>query len=144
MLINRIDETLDPWHDDERQRIINALTEHLKRQPVCAGDHATAALAAAACVDYLFTELDHAAAYIWLRTEMMKTMPDVDAWGGDEPEECVLDRYVRHLASASHGECSGCGRRIAAGELFDAIDNVGSSVPMGSPATAVVICGDCV
>ncbi len=144
MLINGIDVTLDPWHDDERQQIVAALTEHLKRQPAFAADHAGAALAAAAAVDYLFTELAHAAAYVWLRTEMMKTMPDPDHWDGDESEESVLARYVQHLALASHGDCDGCGRKILAGEMFDAVGNVGNSVPMGSPETVAVLCGGCV
>lgn len=144
MLINGIDETLDPWHDEERLRIIVALTGHLKRQPAFATDHAGAALAAAAAVDYLFTELGHAAAYVWLRTEMMNTMPDPDQWDGDEPEECVLARYVQHQALASHGDCDRCGRKILAGELFDAVGNVGNSVPMGSPETVAVLCGTCV
>lgn len=84
-----------------------------------------------------------AAAYIWLRTEMCKTMADPDAWDGDEPEEMVLARYVQHLAAASHGDCFRCGRRIGAAERFDAVDNVGNSVPEGSPDTAAVICLDC-
>ena len=144
MLINRVNETLDPWHDDERLRITVALTEHLKRQPVLAGDHTTAALSAAAAVDYLFGELADAAGYIWLRTEICKTMADPDAWDGDDTEQGVLAGYVRHLAKASHGECHRCGRRIVASERFDAVDNVGNSVLEGSPETAAVICEECV
>jgi len=143
MLINGIDHALDPWHDDQRKQIIDALREHLKRQPAFATDHFGAAMAAAAAVDYLFTELANAAAYVWLRTEICKTMPDPDAWDGDVPEEEVLAGYVQHLATASHGDCGGCGRPIAAGERFDAVDNVGGSVPEGSPDTRAVYCGEC-
>jgi hypothetical protein len=143
MLINGIDQTLDPWHDAERKQIIDALRDHLRRQPAFVADHAGAALAASAAVDYLFDELAHAAAYIWLRTEICKTMPDPDAWDGDETEEGVLARYVQHQALASHGDCDGCGRRVAAGERFEAAGNVGNWVPEGSPDTHAVICGDC-
>jgi hypothetical protein len=143
MLIKGIDETLNPWQDDERQQIVNALREHLKRQPIASGNHAVAALTAAAAVQYLENELRDAAGYVLLRDEICKTMADPDAWDGDESEESVLIRYVQHLAVASHGECDRCGRRIAASERFESVDNVGNWVPEGSPDTAVVICGEC-
>lgn len=91
----------------------------------------------------LDNELEDAASYRWLRTEICKTMADPDHWDGDEGEESVLIRYVQHLAAASHGDCGTCGRRIVASEMFDAVDNVGNSVWSGSPDTSVVYCQEC-
>lgn len=142
MNINGIDEALDPNHDDERWRITVALTEGVERR--LGLDHATAALAAATTIDLLFAELSNAASYVWLRTEICKTMADPDSWDGDEPEENVLARYVQHLALASHGDCESCGRRIPAAELFEPVDCVGNSVWMGSPATRAIYCAGCV
>lgn len=143
MLINGIDETLDPCHDDQRQQLVEELARRMAAQLDGLG-WVDALRSAGLAVTLLHNELRDAAGYRWLRTEMCKTMADPDHWDGDESEESVLARYVQHLAAASHGECDRCGRRIAASERFDAIDNVGNSVLEGSPATAVVICGECV
>lgn len=144
MLIKGIDETLDPWHDDEREQMVEALTGRVVEDGLAGLDRAQARYVVSGLVTALFGELANAASYVWLRTEMCKTMADPDHWDGDESEEMVLARYVQHLAAASHGDCDRCGRAIKASERFDAIDNVGNSVPEGSPRTAVVICGECV
>jgi hypothetical protein len=146
MLIKGVNETLDPMDDAEQDRLIAALTDRVVE--VTALIHApvepdVAKRVAAVAVGALDTELREGWAYLWLRTEICKTMADPDAWDGDGTEEGVLADYVRHLAMASHGECDGCGRAIKASERFDAIDNVGNSVPEGSPHTAVVLCGEC-
>ncbi len=148
MLIKGVDVTLDPWRDDEREQMHNALLERVVEVFRLTGntspDPAVLGRVISIVQDSLFTELGNAAAYVWLRTEMTKTMPDPDCWDGDEPEECVLARYVQHQALASHGDCDRCGRKILAGEMFDAVGNVGNSVPMGSSETAAVLCGSCV
>ncbi|MFH8744939.1 hypothetical protein ACH4GG_27480 [Streptomyces albidoflavus] len=43
----------------------------------------------------------HAEAYRYLVGEIEKTMADPNAWDGDEAEEVILARYVRHLAETS-------------------------------------------
>lgn len=135
--------TLDPCHDDEQEQIVALLIRSLKRQPVFAADDYRATVAAETIINTLFNELRDAAAYVWLRGEICKTMPDQDHWDGDGAEETVLAEYVQHLAMASHGACYNCERPVKAGERFDAIDNVGRSVPMGSADTAIVVCQEC-
>lgn len=90
----------------------------------------------AAALAVVLTENDHqdAWAYRWLRDEICKTMADPDDWDGDESEECVLAKYVRHLAKASHGNCQRCGRRISATEGFEDLD---------ANLQPIVICTEC-
>lgn len=90
----------------------------------------------AAALAVVLTENDHqdAWAYRWLRDEICKTMADPDSWDGDEAEECILARYVRHLARASHGNCQRCGRRISATEGFEDLD---------ANLQPIVICSEC-
>lgn len=77
--------------------------------------------AAAFAVAVFDNDVEDAAAYRWLRDEIIKTMPDPDAWDGDEAEEAILARYVEHLADATHGECASCSITVPAGAGYERI-----------------------
>lgn len=134
MIVNGRIVDFDVCDPDERRELTSAVTAHMLRQPAFAGDRVAAALAAAYAVDCLQAELVEAAAYRYLRDEIIKTMADPDSWDGEASEEGLLVDYVQHLAGASHGNCRECGRRIGAAERFE---------PLQTRPQQVVICQEC-
>jgi hypothetical protein len=96
------------------------------------------AMRAATVVFWTFwIDLRDADSYRWLRDEIMKTMPDPDGWDYDEAEPSALMRYIEHMATATHGDCDRCGRRVMAGEHFELVDRT----PSGDP---VIVCMECI
>lgn len=124
----------DVHHDEDRNQLIDALTERLYAHRLSAVDAGTAA---ALVVDLLMDELRDAVYFREISAELQRAMGDPDAWDDDGAPATALIRYIRHLASAVHGTCTRCGRVVRAGDLFEA-------VPLeGLEEVRLLLCSDC-
>jgi hypothetical protein len=125
-----------------REKLVAQLADRLEEQDtdLLRGQ----ALGAASLMVTLFEgDLRHTEDYRLLRDAMCRTMADPDVWDGDGSEVGMLIDYVQHLATATHGDCERCDRPVMASEKFEAVDNVGNSVPMDSPDRRIIICEEC-
>ena len=59
--------------------------------------------------------------FLRLRSRLQLGMTDLQDWygDGDRDETALLGEYLDHLASGRHGDCTLCGRTIAAGEPYE-------------------------
>lgn len=86
-------------------------------------DEKSEALVVAELADLGPDEIRTAAAdYLRVRTVLLLTMSNLRDWDGPLAEPARLARYVRHLASADHGDCVRCGWPVFAPHPYTELD----------------------
>lgn len=113
----------------ERGKLIEWLTGRLTEQIEGFGEYP--ARAAAAIVVAIFAnDLRDAEAFRWLDDKIIGTMADPDGWDFDESPESGRMRYIDHLVTAHHGDCSECGRKIMANEQYELVGHTREGDPV--------------